>query len=103
MFRQVWSFAGESDRPEVSQFAFQPFVNYNLDEGWYLSSSPILVANWHADDVWTVPVGLSLGRIFNIGSQPVNLRFGGEYNVVRPDSAPEWALKFTFQFLFPKG
>ncbi|MGI9401686.1 MAG: transporter [Rhizobiaceae bacterium] len=103
LVRQVWSVAGDDSRPEVSQLALQPFVNYNLEDGWYLSSSPTLVANWHADEVWTVPVGLSLGRIFKIGEQPVNLRFGGEYNVVRPESAPEWALKFTFQFLFPKG
>ena len=36
--RQLWSFAGDSDREDVNQFLLEPFVNYNLDNGWYLIS-----------------------------------------------------------------
>ncbi len=32
---QQWSFAGDSDRQEVSQTLIQPFINYNLPDGWY--------------------------------------------------------------------
>ena len=46
---------GDDDRPDVNQFLFQPFVNYNLDGGWYLTSTPIMTANWdQEDDGWTV-------------------------------------------------
>ena len=31
--RQLWSFAGASDRSDVSQFMFQPFVNIPLRDG----------------------------------------------------------------------
>jgi hypothetical protein len=41
----VWSFAGESNRPSVNQFLAQYFVNYNLSGGWYLTSAPIITAN----------------------------------------------------------
>lgn len=99
---QKWSFAGDKNRGDVNQFAIQPFINYNLDDGWYLFSSPTLVANWDASQRWTIPIGGGAGRIFTLGTQPVNVRLGGEYNVVRPDSAPEWAIKFTFQLLYPK-
>jgi hypothetical protein len=34
--RQLWSLAGPSNRPNVSQFLLQPFVNYNMAEGLYL-------------------------------------------------------------------
>lgn len=102
LVRQLWSVGGQSGRKEVSQLAFQPFVNYNLDDGWYLWTSPTLVANWRAKDKWTVPLGGGFGRIFSVGDQPINARIGGEYNVIRPDPAPEWSIKFTFQFLFPK-
>ena len=44
----VWSFAGESDRDEVNQFLVQYFVVYNLPKQWYLTSSPIITANWEA-------------------------------------------------------
>jgi len=41
----------------------QWFVNDNLPDGWYLTTSPTVTANWKADkasDVWTVPVGNSM-------------------------------------------
>jgi hypothetical protein len=53
----LWSYAGNSDRKEVSQFLAQYFVNYNLPDGWYLTSSPIITANWEAEskgNKWTV-------------------------------------------------
>jgi hypothetical protein len=32
----------------VSQELIQTFANYNLPDGWYLSSLPIITANWEA-------------------------------------------------------
>lgn len=100
----LWSFAGDSDRQDVNQFLFQYFINYNLPDGWYLSSAPIITANWEADssDQWTVPLGGGGGKIFRIGKQPVNAQLQGFYNVVTPDNGPDWTLRFQFQFLFPK-
>jgi hypothetical protein len=102
--RQVWSFAGDSDRRHVSQAVFQPWVNVNLDKGWFLLSNLIVTANWQADsgNQWTVPLGGGIGRVFQIGGQGINSRLEGYYNVERPDGAPEWVLRFTWQFLFPK-
>jgi hypothetical protein len=48
LVRQIWSFAGDSDRAEVNQFLLEPFVNYNLKKGWYLITDMILTANWNA-------------------------------------------------------
>ena len=42
----IWLVVGDGDRPDVSQLTFQPFVNYNMKDGWYLVSAPILTANW---------------------------------------------------------
>jgi hypothetical protein len=36
---QQWSFAGWGDQ-DVSQMLIQPFVNYNLPDGWYLCRAP---------------------------------------------------------------
>ena len=83
---QVWSFAGASG-PSTSQFLTQYFVNYNLADGWYLTSSPIITANWEASggDKWTVPVGGGFGKVFRIGKLPFNANAGYYANVVRPD------------------
>jgi hypothetical protein len=101
--RHIWSFAGDDDRADVSQTLIQPFINYNLPDGWYLSSAPIITANWEADDDrWLVPVGGGGGRVFPIGKQPVNLGVQGYWNPVRPDNAPEASLRVVLTFLFPK-
>jgi hypothetical protein len=104
LIRQLWSFAGDSDRRDVSQLLIQPFVNYNMADGWYLSSSPIITANWKADsdNTWTVPVGGGFGKIFKIGGQAINAQLQGFYNVEHPQYGPEWTLRFQLQFLFPK-
>ncbi len=103
LLRQMWSYAGDPDRADVSQFLVQPFVNYNLPGGWYLVSDPTITANWKSETgVWTVPVGAGFGKMFRIGSQPINSRILAFYNVARPEAAPDWALKFTIQLLFPK-
>lgn len=102
--RQLWSFAGDSDRRSVSQLLVEPFVNYNLDKGWFLLTDMVMTANWTADsgNRWTVPVGGGIGRVFKVGNQAINSRLEAYYNVVRPDGAPDWQITFTWQFLFPK-
>lgn len=102
--RQLWSFAGQSDRANVNQLLVEPFLNYNLPEGWFLITDIIITANWEADsdNRWTVPLGRGVGKIFKIGNQAINSRIEAYYNVVKPDSAPNWQLSFTWQFLFPK-
>jgi hypothetical protein len=102
LVRQLWDFAGDADRSQVNQFLVQPFVNYNLSDGWFLTFDPIMTANWKANEKWTVPLGAGLGRIFKIGEQPVNMRLRGYYNVVKPTGAPEWSLHFAVQLLFPR-
>jgi len=104
LVQNLWSFAGEGDRPEVNSLLIQPFVNYNLKQGWYLSYSPVITANWKADsgDRWTVPVGAGVGKIFKIGKQPLNASVGAYYNVVKPEGGADWNLRFQVQFMFPK-
>ena len=100
----IWSYAGDDDRSDVNQFLLQYFINYNLPEGWYLSSAPIITANWEADgdDRWTVPFGGGVGKIFRIGKQPMNAQVQAFYNVEKPDNGADWTLRLQLQFLFPK-
>ena len=102
--RQLWSFAGDSDRNDVNQTLIEPFLNYNLSNGWFLLTDLVLTANWEADsdNRWTIPVGGGVGRVFKIGNQGINSRLEYYYNAERPDGAPEYVINFTFQFLFPK-
>jgi hypothetical protein len=104
LVRQLWSFAGDDDRQDVSQLLIQLFVNYNFEQGWYAVSSPVITANWEADsdDTWTIPVGGGFGKLFRIGGQAINAQVQGFYNVDKPEYGPDWSLRFQLQFLFPK-
>ncbi|MEM7221424.1 MAG: neuromedin U [Pseudomonadota bacterium] len=104
LVQNVWSFAGDSDAPDVNFFSWQYFINYNLDDGWYLTSSPTITANWEAssDDRWTVPVGGGVGKLVRLGNQPIDFKLQGLWNAEKPAGAADWTLKFQVKFLFPK-
>jgi len=101
LFSNVWSFTGDT---EVNLFTWQYFVNYNLDDGLYLTSAPLITANWEADsdNTWTIPFGGGVGKIFRIGKQPINSSISAYYNVEKPDFGAEWQMRLQVQFLFPK-
>lgn len=102
----LFSVAGSSNRANVNAFTLQYFVNYNLKKGYYLTSAPIITANWNAPsgNAWLVPVGGGIGRITRLGFQPVNVSVQAYGNVKRPDNFPTatWQLKFQIAFLYPK-
>jgi len=99
----VWSIGDSSDGPDVNLMSVQPFVNYNLPDSWYLTTSPVITANWEADpeNRWIVPVGGGLGKLFIMNGQPVNFKFEAYLNVQNPERGPEWAIRAQLTFLFP--
>ena len=103
LFSNVWSVAGSGDQ-NVDLFTWQYFINYNLPKGWYLSSAPIITANWEADsgNQWTVPFGGGGGKIFRIGKLPLNAQVQAFYNAEKPEFGPDGTLRLQLQFLFPK-
>jgi hypothetical protein len=90
----------------VNQLLVQPFANYNLPDGWYFTSAPIITANFSAGhgDHWTVPLGAGVGKLWRVGKVglPLNTQLVPFYNVATPQLAPDWQLRFQFQFLFPR-
>jgi hypothetical protein len=99
----VWSISSSSTSPAYSNTIIQPFINYNFKDGTYLTSSPIMTANWKATgEKWTVPVGGGIGHIFHFGRLPVNTQLSAYYNVVRPEFGSNWQIRAQVQFMFPK-
>jgi len=104
LVNNVWSVAGPSKRPDVNQMTLQYFINYNLNEGWYLTVSPIITANWNATtgNQWVVPVGGGVGRVFRLGFQPLNASVAFFGNAARPANSSPWGMRLQIAFLFPK-
>ena len=97
---QTWSV----NNNDVDQLFIQYFINYNLPNSWYLSSAPIVTANWNAEsgNQWLVPFGGTVGKLFRVGKLPINAQAGAFYNAVKPDGGAEWQTRFQLQLLFPK-
>ena len=91
LVRQLVSFAGNSDRKDVSQLLIEPFVNYNLPGGGYLVSSPGITANWEAasGQKWNVPIGGGLGRLMKVSKLPINPSVQAFYYVEHPTNGPD--------------
>ena len=115
LVQNVWSFAGSDTAADVNQMLLQPIINYNLNKGWYLTSVPVITANWEADsdNRWTVPVGGGFGRITHWGKQALDLQMQAFYNVETPkplvgqginldNQGHTWTLRLQLKLLFPK-
>jgi hypothetical protein len=115
LMNNQWSVAGWGSG-HVNQMLIQPFINYNLPHGWYITSAPIVTANWaaaKAGDVWTVPLGGGVGKLFRLGEilpleghaiakLPINTQLQFFGNVAKPEYGSDWQLRFQVQLLFPK-
>lgn len=99
---QLWSFAGPSSAPGVNSFLVQPFVNYNIKDGWALSTAPIMTSNANLPGTkWTVPLGGGFAKTFKDGDQLMQLSLSYYTNVVRPSAAPQTTLRLSWSLLWP--
>ena len=104
LLSQLWTFAGDDAGANLNQLTVQPFINYNLSNGWSLAFAPVITANWSAednDDVWTVPLGLGISKVTAVGRQPLSLSLQYYNNVERPSTTGQSQLRLTVSFLFP--
>jgi hypothetical protein len=100
----VWSFAGESEREDVNKGLINLFVVYQLGDGWYVNSAPIITVNWGQasdDQKWIVPLGAGAGKLAFLGKLPINTQVGAYANVVKPDFGPDWLLRIQLQVFLP--
>lgn len=103
----VWSFGTDKKYSDtkIDFFQLQPFVNYNMGNGWFLTSVPIITALWDKENKerWTVPLGGGIGKGFKIGKLPVSANAQAFYNVVTPETFGEtWQLRLQAQVFFPR-
>jgi hypothetical protein len=97
----LWSFAGASDRAEVNATFIQPFVSFTTKTFTTFGLNTESTYDWH-NPQWTVPLNVSVSQLLKIGKQPIQLSLGAKYYAEKPAGGPDWGLRFTVTFLFPK-
>jgi hypothetical protein len=96
--QQWWSYAGKSDREDVSRMNLQYFWFYNLGNLWQIGAAPNITANWEADsdNRWTVPLGIGVNKTVKIGRLPVRFALEVHKTVVQPDAfGMDWNVRFV--------
>jgi len=94
----IESVAPGEDR--VNLAAFQPFAFYQLGDGWYTGGAPIWSYNF-ANDNYSVPLGLRLGKVTRRDKTVFNLFVEPQYSVAdRGTGLPEWQVYFALNMQF---
>ncbi len=96
----VWSFAGWGD-DDVSATFLQPFVSFTTEKQTTVGLNTESSYDW-THSQWTVPLNLTVSQLVTIGTQRAQFTIGGRYYAEKPDGGPDWGVRFTVTFLFPK-
>ncbi|MGZ2380055.1 transporter [Rhizobium leguminosarum] len=98
----IWSFAGQSDREDVSSTFLQPFISYTTKDAWTFSLNTESTYNWETND-WSVPINFAVAKLITIDKQPISLTAGIRYWADAPENGPEGlGFRLALTFLFPK-
>lgn len=103
VINNIWTFGGPSNSSDrTNQLLFNPVVSYHFADGWALSSSPSITANWIASGgKWTVPLGGGFSKVIRLDKQPIKLALEAYYNAIRPNAGNDtWSLQATLTFIF---
>ena len=98
-----WSFAGKSDRSNISQLLIRGTIRRQLGDRWFFVSSPIITANWKASSSnrWNIPLGGGIGRRFTLSGNPWAWSLQAYANVIKPDGAPDWSMRLALIAAIP--
>ncbi len=98
---QIWSFAGQQDRQNINATYLQPFVSFTTKTYTTFAVNTESTYDWQSAQA-TVPMNFMVQQLVKIGKMPVAFQAGYRYYLNKPDSGPDWGLRFTVTFLFPK-
>jgi len=95
------SFAGDSERKDANAMILQPFVTYQLGNGWFIRSQPHLFFNWETGQQ-TLPIDLGVGRVFRIGRQLVSCFLQPFWNITKDGPSPKYGITAGVAFIYPE-
>lgn len=103
--QQWWSIGGQQGRLNTNQLNLQPIATLFFGDGWSVGYSGNILADWNASsgNVWTVPVGLGLGKVVKLGRLPIKVQLAVQYMPVHPRiSGQEWDVQVQITPVLPK-
>jgi len=102
---QQWSsIGGDEDRPDTSQMNLLPLIYRYFGKGWSVGYSGSILADFKAphDEAWTVPIGVSVGKIVMVGKLPMQVQFAYQHFAERPTGGPKWNVQLQVTPVIPR-
>ncbi|MEM6582852.1 MAG: transporter [Pseudomonadota bacterium] len=98
----IESFAGESDRVDISATFVQPFLTYITPTKTTIALNTESTYDWEASK-WSVPINFTVTQLLVIGDQIVSVGGGVRYWATSPDPAAEgWGARLIFTLVYPQ-
>jgi len=98
----IESFAGDSDRADVSATFLQPFLTYITPKQTTFAVNTESTYDWESRK-WSIPLNVQANQLLKLGDQLVQVGGGVRYWVQTPDAGPDgWAFRLNFVLVFPK-
>lgn len=98
----IESFAGDSDRADVSATFLQPFLTYITPKQTTFAVNTESTYDWESRK-WSIPLNVQANQLLKLGDQLVQVGGGVRYWLQTPDAGPDgWAFRLNFVLVFPK-
>lgn len=100
LVNHIESFAGDSDRSDVSITLLQPFVSYVTPSQTTYSLNTESTYDWESEE-WSIPVNASVSQLIKAGNQILSLGAGIRYWAKSAESAAEgWGVRLTLTLVY---
>ncbi len=92
---------GDDRLAEVSSSFVQPFVSKSYPSSLTITVNTESTYDWNQGQ-WTVPLNLLMSTVSKWGKQLVQLGGGLRYYIETPEGGPEWGVRLSLTYLWPK-
>jgi hypothetical protein len=101
----IWSFAGQSDRREVSSTFLEPFLSYTTHQATTFTVDTESTYDWVTHG-WTVPVNFEVAQLFGPKKTglpvPIQVQLGYRYYFAKPPGGPSQGVRLNLVALLPE-
>ena len=98
----IESFAGESQRADISATFLQPFVSYVTPKQTTYGLSTESTYDWD-NRQWSIPLAFTVSQLLKSGDQLFQIGGGIRYWADAPGGGPEgWGFRLQLTLLYPK-
>jgi hypothetical protein len=102
LINHIESFAGASDRNDISATFVQPFLTYITSSKTTFVLNSEATYDWQNKE-WSIPINFMVNQMMMMGKRPVQMGAGVRYWAESSSiGAEDWGFRLNFVLLYPK-